>query len=95
LPDDQSLIEEIKRTLVDDEYAQEVIAKLQTTALPPREQEQIKNFTFEDGLLLHRNLIYLPGETLRVRILQQCHDSLLAGHYGAGKTQELVSRNYW
>ena len=46
------------------------------------------------GLLLHYCLVYVP-EPLRMSVLQQHHDALLAGHPGVLKTLELLTRNYW
>ena len=51
-------------------------------------------FSFQDGLLLYRNRIYVP-ENLRIDILQSHHDSPVAGHFGISKTQELICRNFW
>ena len=53
-------------------------------------------FSWNDGLLLYNNRIYVPdNDALRLELLRQHHDSPLAGHYGIDKTVELLSRNYW
>jgi transposase InsO family protein len=40
--------------------------------------------------------IYVPNDRdLRCRIVEQHHDTHIAGHAGRFKTLELVSRNYW
>jgi hypothetical protein len=44
-----------------------------------------------DGLVLFRNKIYLPP-SFRLKIIKSRHNSALAGHYGAGKTSELIRR---
>ena len=50
----------------------------------------------DDGLLFFRDRIYVPRDlNLRRRILEQHHDSRIAGHPGRWKTLELISRNYW
>ena len=50
----------------------------------------------DDGLLFFRDRIYVPRDlNLRRRILEQHHDSRIAGHPGCWKTLELISRNYW
>ena len=47
-------------------------------------------------LLYFRDRIYVPKNAdLRRRIVEQHHDSRIAGHAGRWKTLELVSRNYW
>jgi hypothetical protein len=49
-----------------------------------------------DGLLMFRSKIYVPNDRdLRRCIVEQHHDTRIAGHAGCFKTLELVSRNYW
>ncbi|KAJ8482114.1 hypothetical protein ONZ45_g15059 [Pleurotus djamor] len=49
-----------------------------------------------EGLLLYRGKVYVPDvKDLRRRIVEQHHDSKVAGHAGRFKTLELVSRSYW
>ena len=43
----------------------------------------------EEGLLIPLN------EASKLEVLQTCHDSGIAGHWGRHRTQELVSRNFW
>jgi hypothetical protein len=50
----------------------------------------------EGGLLYFRGKIVVPRDSdLRRRIMEQHHDTRVAGHAGRFKTLELVSRNYW
>lgn len=52
-------------------------------------------WTLKDGLLCFRGRIYVPpNRDLRRRIVEQHHDSRIAGHAGRFKTLELVARNY-
>jgi hypothetical protein len=49
-----------------------------------------------DGLLMFHSKIYVSKDReLRCRIVEQHHDTRIAGHAGHFKTLELVSRNYW
>jgi len=49
-----------------------------------------------DGLLMFRRKIYVPQDRdLRRHIVEQHHDSRIAGHAGCWKTLELVAHNYW
>jgi hypothetical protein len=49
-----------------------------------------------DGLLMFHSKIYVPKDRyLRRRIVEQHHNTCIAGHAGRFKTHELVSRNYW
>src|SRR5918999_558660 len=57
---------------------------------------QTSEWQEENGLLFFWDRIYVPRDlNLRRRILEQHHDSHLAGHPGCWKTLELVFRNYW
>lgn len=50
----------------------------------------------EDGLLLREGLVYIPNnDGIKLQVLQNCHDSKVAGHFGQEKTIELVSRDYY
>ena len=53
-----------------------------------------KNFQVTDDCLLYRNRIVIP-ESMKMEILQACHDLPFAGHPGVRKTFELISRTYW
>jgi hypothetical protein len=49
-----------------------------------------------DGLLMFRGKIYVPKDReLGCRIIEEHHDTCIAGHAGCFKTLELVSCNYW
>jgi hypothetical protein len=49
-----------------------------------------------DGLLMFHGKIYVPNDRdLRHRIIEQHHDTRIAGHAGHFKTLELIARNYW
>ena len=50
----------------------------------------------DDGLVYFRDRLYVPSDReLQCRIVEQHHDSKLAGHPGRWKTLELVSQSYW
>ncbi|KAF7342823.1 Reverse transcriptase-RNase H-integrase [Mycena sanguinolenta] len=50
----------------------------------------------QDGLLYFRGKVYVPPTNdLRHHIVEQHHDSRVAGHKGRFKTLELVACNYW
>ena len=50
----------------------------------------------QGGLLYHQGRLLIPptSPALILKILQQYHDSPLAGHYGVARTQALVSQHY-
>jgi len=52
-------------------------------------------WTIVDGLLRLNDQIYVPDVLdLRLRVLWNKHDHLLAGHFGQNKTLELIRREY-
>jgi hypothetical protein len=57
--------------------------------------DDLDQFEQQDGLLFRNNLIYVLEGPIRLKILRECHDNTLAGHFGMARTHELVSRNYW
>ena len=47
----------------------------------------------EDGQVLYREKHYVPeGNELRLRLIQEHHDTALAGHPGRAKTYDLLDR---
>ena len=45
----------------------------------------------DNGLLRHDNCIYVPdANDLWLQVLQDKHDHVLSGHFGQGKTLDLV-----
>ena len=92
--DDAQLLSKIKKALEDDTMTKDYQALL---ASGPREfGKDLKEWNFENGLLLHRGKVYVPKDReLRLDLLKLHHDTRLAGHQGRWKTLELISRNYW
>ena len=55
-----------------------------------------QQFVFQAGLLYHQGRILIPptAAALILKILQQYHDSPMAGHYGVARTQALVGQYF-
>ncbi|CEP11259.1 hypothetical protein [Parasitella parasitica] len=55
------------------------------------------DYHYKDGLLFYKNqAICVPdNEKIQKTILEQCHDSPAAGHFGITKTYDQVSRDYY
>src|SRR5204863_5910628 len=84
----QRIMDALSVDSIADEQRRTPITSTTTTTNSP--------WSWEDRLLLYKNLIYVPqDESIRLELLQEHHDSALAGHYGVDKTYELLSRNYW
>jgi hypothetical protein len=91
---DETLLAEISRATITDRFSQEIKASLKDpTSRSP--QDDLNKFSLRDGLLLRSNLVYVLEGPYRVRVISECHDNLLAGHFGVAKTLELISRTYW
>ena len=62
---------------------------------------RLKNFPLsecelrEDRVYYRDCLFILNNDELQLRILQLCHESLLAGYPGMAKLLELIARTYW
>jgi hypothetical protein len=74
---------------------QRILDSLPEDPIAKQQRQPTSTFwSWSDGLLLYKNLMYVP-ESLRLEVLRQHHDDPLAGHFGVAKTLELLSRNYY
>jgi hypothetical protein len=94
LETDNSILSKIKSTLKKDEMTSSYKALLKSG---PREfGKPLAEWNFENELLLYRGKVYVPkDQSLRLELLKLHHDTLLAGHPGRYKTQELLLCNYY
>jgi hypothetical protein len=94
--DERNILREVRRSLkVDDQ--EESVAKAARELRKDKGRGTIKSaeWSESDGLLMFCGKIYVPKDRdLRRRIVEQHHDTRIAGHAGRFKTLELVSRNY-
>jgi hypothetical protein len=57
---------------------------------------RLAEWQISDGLLLFcGKIVVLQNKDIRCWIMEQHHDTWVAGHGGRFKTLELISRNYW
>lgn len=80
-------MEEIKHKTKHDEWAKRYIEAINAG--------KAHHMRLEDGLILRNDLIYVPSDELRVKVMQQYHDSAVGGHAGIQKTIELITRTFW
>jgi hypothetical protein len=92
---DRELLEEIRGKTAEDLEMQEVILKLRKGEC--RDNRVALGLCEEkDGLLTYEGLIWIPNDDqLRLKLLHDHHDALVAGHPGRARTLELLSRNYY
>ena len=48
-----------------------------------------------DALIGDAWKLVVPKGSMRQRILREVHDSVLSGHLGRDRTEELLRRQYW
>ena len=66
--------------------------------VPEPIRQMTKRFTYRDGLIYrdHDRVVVPNNDTLRLKIMQELHDTPAAGHFGFEKTYNLLSREfYW
>ena len=99
-PIDSSLDDKIRYSLPADSTAQDILSRINgvpsssTTSTSSQHDDHIE-FHIHDGLLYRGSLLYVPDGVARLQVLETCHDSPLAGHFGISKTMQLITRTYW
>jgi hypothetical protein len=91
--DERNILREVRRSLKVD-VQEESVAKAARELRKDKGRGTIKSaeWSESDGLLMFRGKIYVHRD-LRRCIVEQHHDTRIAGHAGHFKTLELVSRN--
>ncbi len=99
-PIDSSLGDKIRYLLPADSTTQDILSRINgvpcssTTSTSSQHDDYIE-FHIHDGLFYHGRLLYVPDGVARLQVLETCHDSPLAGHFGISKTMKLITRTYW
>src|SRR5437588_4664713 len=93
------LMKEVKEAYKLDAGTQELIQVLEKSSdkIPPELQKKAQQFTLQNGTLYFKDRIYVPTDPkLRLKLLQEYHDTPIAGYLRVEKTYEALSRNfYW
>jgi hypothetical protein len=95
--DERNILREVQRSLKDC-MQEESVMKAARELWKDKGRGTIKSakWSESDGLLMFCSKIYVPKDRdLRHRIVEQHHNTRIAGHAGCFKTLELVSCNYW
>jgi hypothetical protein len=94
--EDQDILKEIRVHNRGKKWKDSILILVQGLKDSKSTSAQSAEWKLQDGLLYFRDRIYVPNDSdLRRRIVEQHHDTRIAGHPGRWKTLELVSRNYW
>jgi hypothetical protein len=72
----------------DEEYA-----TMKTKCAAQNTESIAPHYTLDDDVLYYKHRLVVPA-ALRKMVLEAEHDSKVAGHWGAGKTVEIISRNF-
>jgi hypothetical protein len=94
---ERNILREVRCSLRDS-VQEEAVAKAARELRKDKGRGTVKSaeWSESDGLLMFRSKIYVPNDKdLRRRIIEQHHDTRIAGHAGRFKTLELVAHNYW
>jgi hypothetical protein len=83
-------LKQIKAAIPHDDWYQGVLKNLH------KDQQGVidERYSDIDGLLYWKHRLVIPKE-LRKMVLENDHDSKIAGHFGRDKTLELLSRNFF
>jgi hypothetical protein len=95
--EEHNILQEVQCSLRDD-MQEESVAKAARELQKDRGRGMVKSMEWSesDRLLMFCGKFYvLKDRELRHRIIEQHHDTHIAGHAGHFKTLELVSCNYW
>jgi hypothetical protein len=95
--DERNILREVRCSLKEG-VQEESIAKAARELRKDKGRGTVKSaeWSESEGLLMFHGRIYVPNDRdLRCRIVEQHHDTRIAGHAGHLKTLDLVSHNYW
>jgi hypothetical protein len=94
---ERDILSDIRRSLRDDKQ-EELVARAARELQRDRGRGMVRSaeWSESEGLMLFTGKVYVPEDRkLRRRIIEQHHDTHIAGHPGQFKTLELVAHNYW
>jgi hypothetical protein len=99
-PIEKDLLAEITEAQGTDQLAMDVLRKIASkhvTEHVTQDAATTEDWTVSAGALTHEGRVYVPDSPgLRARVTALHHDNPESGHFGALKTAELISRNfYW
>jgi hypothetical protein len=94
--DERNILQEVQLSLRND-VQEELVAKAASELRKDKGRGTIKSAECSEshGLLMFHGKIYVPKDRdLRCRIVEQHHNTCIAGHAGRFKTLELISHDY-
>jgi hypothetical protein len=94
---ERNILCEVQHSLRD-RVQDEVVVKVARELQKDKGRGMVKSAEWleSDGLLMFHGKIYVPNDRdLQCHIIEQHHDTCIAGHAGCFKTLELIAHNYW
>ena len=92
---DLDLHDEILQKTINDEFFSKALTSLKEHGPTPI-CSALDDWSIDNGLLFYQGRCYIPDDkNLRLRIVQQHHNSTTAGHLDHLKTLELIKPSYW
>ena len=89
----------IREDLKTDAFTQAILAQIDPSRTSCSQSQppgtDYRQFKYCDGLLFFKELLYVPNGSCRLRVVQNCHDTYTARHFGSTKTLDLVQRSFW
>ncbi|QRV73504.1 Transposon Tf2-1 polyprotein [Ceratobasidium sp. AG-Ba] len=86
---DKVIDDRIRDAYLQDERLNHIVEALQ-------KNDKVKNWSWENGLLIFKNKIYVPNnDSICKDILASRHDNIAVGHPGQFRTLELINRKYY
>ena len=82
---DVSLVSNIAKEMAIYAFSNEIMVSIKNPS-KKKQRSNIKQFSFQDGLLYKNNLLHVLEGSCRTRALHDCHDDPLIGHFGVTKT---------
>ena len=92
-----ALVSNVSTTFVDEIRAAYKIDQLASSIIKGVIVSRVEHFSIYNKLIWYdKTRIYIPDVmALKTKILHECHDSKLAGHFGFQKTYDLIARQYY
>ena len=96
---DSHVVDTIREDLKTDAFAQAILAQIYPSQASCSQSQppgtDYRQFKYHNGLLFFKELLYVPYDSCRLRVVQNCHDTYTVGHFGSTKTLDLEQRSFW
>jgi hypothetical protein len=98
MPMDSHVLDTIREDLKTDAFAQAILAQIDPSRVSSSQLQlgtEPRQFKYHGGLLFFKKNLYVPNGSCHLQIVQNCHNTYTAGHFGNAKILDLVRRSFW